>query len=211
MPRRTHDDSIETKKKILESAQRLFTRRGYERTSLSDVAKYAGVTRGAIYWHFENKEELLISLIDFLETEKFSLGMLNEASLATEPNPLMKLKNCVKSIASEEITQYINSTFLSMIISIMNGVSGNSDVRQKLIELTEMRRNLLVKAFKNCIAKGQLPANLSINDAVEHLSMFVIGYIDQARLTHAENIAKNFDFYIDLEFDLIRKLTSDVI
>ena len=59
MPRRTQEDSLATRKKILESAQRLFTRRGYERTSLSDIAKYAGVTRGAIYWHFENKEELI--------------------------------------------------------------------------------------------------------------------------------------------------------
>lgn len=46
MPRRTHDDSLETKKNILASAQRLFTRRGFERTSLSDIAKYLGVTRG---------------------------------------------------------------------------------------------------------------------------------------------------------------------
>ena len=54
MPRKTHDDSLETRKRILESALRLFSRRGFERTSLSDIAKYSNVTRGAIYWHFES-------------------------------------------------------------------------------------------------------------------------------------------------------------
>ncbi len=77
-------DSLETKKNILASAQRLFARRGFERTSLSDIAKYAGVTRGAIYWHFENKEELLLCLIDSLEQDQFSVNLLNEASDVNE-------------------------------------------------------------------------------------------------------------------------------
>ena len=64
MPKRTYEDSLVTKQNILNSAKRLFSRRGYERTSLSDVAKYAGVTRGAIYWHFSSKEDLLKEIED---------------------------------------------------------------------------------------------------------------------------------------------------
>ena len=69
MPRKANDNGIETKKAILASAKRLIARRGYENTSLSDIAKYASVTRGAVYWHFENKEELLIALLDSLEED----------------------------------------------------------------------------------------------------------------------------------------------
>ena len=39
MPKRTYEDSLVTKQNILNCAKRLFSRRGYERTSLSDVAK----------------------------------------------------------------------------------------------------------------------------------------------------------------------------
>ena len=72
MPRKTHDDSLETRKRILESALRLFSRRGFERTSLSDIAKYSNVTRGAIYWHFENKEDLFAALCEELDKDQFS-------------------------------------------------------------------------------------------------------------------------------------------
>ena len=44
MARHSHDDAQKTRKAILDSALRLFSRRGFERTSLSDIAKYAGVT-----------------------------------------------------------------------------------------------------------------------------------------------------------------------
>ena len=43
MPKRTHEDSLETKRNILSSAKRLFSIRGYERTSLSDIAKYCDI------------------------------------------------------------------------------------------------------------------------------------------------------------------------
>ena len=59
MPKRTHEDAERTKQAILESALRLFSRRGYESTSLSDIARFAGVTRGAIYWHFKDKGQIL--------------------------------------------------------------------------------------------------------------------------------------------------------
>ena len=87
MPRRTLENAMQTKKKILETAQRLFSRRGFERTSLSDIAKGAGCTRGAIYWHFENKEELLMSLLENLEQEQFGIEYLNEACDPNSYNP----------------------------------------------------------------------------------------------------------------------------
>ena len=46
MPKRTHEDAERTKQAILESALRLFSRRGYESTSLSDIARFAGVPEG---------------------------------------------------------------------------------------------------------------------------------------------------------------------
>ena len=70
MPRKTQEESQETRKNILECAKRLFSKRGYERTSLSDIAKYSGVSRGAIYWHFESKEDLLVNLVEYVDMPK---------------------------------------------------------------------------------------------------------------------------------------------
>ena len=56
--RRTKEESEATRLGILAAARRVFARRGVTRTTLEHVATEAGVTRGAIYWHFANKAVL---------------------------------------------------------------------------------------------------------------------------------------------------------
>lgn len=60
--RRTKSEAEQTRNSILDAALTLFDEQGYTQTTLSSVARQAGVTRGAIYWHFENKDEILIAL-----------------------------------------------------------------------------------------------------------------------------------------------------
>ena len=53
-----------TRAKLLEAARQLIREKGYERTTLQDVAARAGMTSGAIYGNFKNREELFIALAD---------------------------------------------------------------------------------------------------------------------------------------------------
>jgi AcrR family transcriptional regulator len=53
----------ERPEELAASALRLFTERGYYSTTVDDVAKAAGVTKGAVYHHFDSKEELLITAV----------------------------------------------------------------------------------------------------------------------------------------------------
>jgi TetR/AcrR family acrAB operon transcriptional repressor len=211
MPRRTQEDYQATRRKIIESAQRLFTRRGYERTSLSDIAKYAGVTRGAIYWHFENKEELLVNLMDFIDKEMFSVDLLHEAADPDEQDPLSKLKACIRTMVDEESNRFFSSSLMSMIISIMTGSTGNEEVRARVLEFIKSRHDLMSKIFRNCISKGQLPSNLAIDAAAEHLAIFCVGFFHQSRLGFTDNFKKNFEFFIDREFEEIKTFTTDIL
>ncbi|HGM7292676.1 TPA: TetR family transcriptional regulator [Serratia marcescens] len=76
MARKTKQQAQETRQQILDAAVREFSERGVAATSLTDIATAAGVTRGAIYWHFKNKVDLFNEVwestepkIDQLETE----------------------------------------------------------------------------------------------------------------------------------------------
>jgi AcrR family transcriptional regulator len=51
------------REKLLDSAAKVFAERGYRGTSVDLVAQDAGVTKGALYWHFKNKEDLFFALI----------------------------------------------------------------------------------------------------------------------------------------------------
>jgi TetR/AcrR family acrAB operon transcriptional repressor len=62
--RRTKADAESTRQHILDAAEAVFRESGVARTSLHDVAVAAGVTRGAIYWHFEDKAQLFEAMMD---------------------------------------------------------------------------------------------------------------------------------------------------
>ena len=67
-----------THKKILESGKKLFLENGYERTNLRELCKGAGITTGAFYRHFEDKEALLriLMLSNFFSTVLMGQSML---------------------------------------------------------------------------------------------------------------------------------------
>lgn len=58
MARRTKEEAQATREHLLDCAEQVFLQRGVSHTSLQDVADAAGVTRGAIYWHFGDKPAL---------------------------------------------------------------------------------------------------------------------------------------------------------
>ena len=64
MVRRTKQDAQATRSALLDAAERVFELRGVSRTSLADIAQAAGVTRGALYWHFRDKADLFAAMME---------------------------------------------------------------------------------------------------------------------------------------------------
>ena len=62
--RRTKEESEITREQILDAALTIFSSKGYSRTTLNDIAKEAGLTRGAVYWHFGGKAETYSVLVE---------------------------------------------------------------------------------------------------------------------------------------------------
>lgn len=91
--------SQETANRILNQAMRIFLEKGYHGTSIDDITQAAGLTKGALYWHFKSKEDLLKKLIR--KYEKSFLDNLIHA--VTE----------VKGKASDKFEKYVrfNSAF----------------------------------------------------------------------------------------------------
>ena len=54
----------EAREQLLAAAAKVFAKRGYRAASVDEVAAEAGFSKGAVYWHFESKEELLHALVD---------------------------------------------------------------------------------------------------------------------------------------------------
>ncbi|PCI84638.1 MAG: hypothetical protein COB24_14285 [Hyphomicrobiales bacterium] len=85
--------TIETRRNILNAAEKLFDKNGFENTSMEEIARKASVVKGTIFSHFGDKTSLLIAiklkfLVNLIEAQKLSLEN-NDTSNLTER--LMKL------------------------------------------------------------------------------------------------------------------------
>jgi AcrR family transcriptional regulator len=67
--------SQDTVRLILRQATRLFVEKGYHGTSIDDITRAAGLTKGALYWHFKSKENLLKRVIEEYEN-RFLDGLI---------------------------------------------------------------------------------------------------------------------------------------
>lgn len=64
MVRKTKEEAQVTRERLLDAAENLFRDRGVTRTSLAEVATAAGMTRGAVYWHFKDKVDLFRAMCE---------------------------------------------------------------------------------------------------------------------------------------------------
>ncbi|MEU6133063.1 TetR/AcrR family transcriptional regulator [Saccharopolyspora sp. NPDC047091] len=62
--RRIDEIGDESRRRILDAAEGLFTERGFERTSFAEIAQRSGISRGSIPWHFKNKHGLFLAVIE---------------------------------------------------------------------------------------------------------------------------------------------------
>lgn len=64
MARKPKAEAAATREALLVAAEEMFFANGVARTSLEQIARHAGLTRGAVYWHFKNKGDLFMALVD---------------------------------------------------------------------------------------------------------------------------------------------------
>ncbi len=86
MVRRTKEDAARTRTAILDAAETLFFDQGVGRTSLDEIGARAGVTRGAVYWHFKSKGELISALFERIRLPQED--MVERAVAERHPDPL---------------------------------------------------------------------------------------------------------------------------
>lgn len=157
MARKTKEEAAATRLLLLDAAERLFSEQGVSNTSLHDIALAAGLTRGAIYWHFENKGELLKAM-----WERVAMpvrDMLCTAAPAT-PDPLdgIRRKMCwLADHIEEEPRIFVIMNILMMRCEFFT--EETRSVRQYFLDERETRQQRLQADFEAAVAADALPAS----------------------------------------------------
>jgi TetR/AcrR family acrAB operon transcriptional repressor len=106
MARRTKAEAAATREALIDAAEEMFMEHGVARTSLEQIARHAGMTRGAVYWHFKNKADLFRAM---LERVRMPFGELvreiDDPALTESPLNAIRLA-CLKGLARLEQPRY---------------------------------------------------------------------------------------------------------
>ncbi len=170
MARKTKEDALVTRELILDAAERVFHLRGVSRTSLQEIAKDAGLTRGAIYWHFENKGELFHAMM-----ERVTLPMMarmTDITPADEERPLDKIRNNTAAA----LHQIANDPQVRRVFEIatqkVEYVDELLSVRERHIEGRNECIDDTHRLMQLAQDKGQIRADLNLRNAT--LGLFAL-------------------------------------
>lgn len=102
--RRTKEQAEQTRAAILEAAELLFLQKGVAHSTLEQIAKAAGVTRGAVYWHFQSKAHLFHAMLSQVRLPPEQLA--ERLSGCDGVDPLLSLRdlciNAIENLARDE-------------------------------------------------------------------------------------------------------------
>ncbi len=83
MARKTKEEAAETRQNILDAALKVFCEKGYSKTTFVDIAREIGLSKGAVYWHFKTKPDLLAAIVAYGEEKQCgAMRQLNIESVA---------------------------------------------------------------------------------------------------------------------------------
>ena len=75
MARKCKEDAEKTRQAVIESALDVFSEKGYAKATFDEIAARAGFTKGAVYWYFRNKADLVSALIvEYMERKRYELS-----------------------------------------------------------------------------------------------------------------------------------------
>lgn len=204
MARKTKAEALRTKEQLLESALEVMSENSYSNISMTELAERKGYSKGAIYWHFRNKHDVLINLVDayWSKTEGDLAKLISAGQNLAALRAFFKSKMAVPG--QNEIFKKFHKLMLRRHEWPDNVCEKVNNILANRIE-KECRdiEKILVKLQKDGEIKG------SVN--TRETSMLISAVFQGIFMWQIDDSFYRMDFtkYVDIIFDAIdRQLTS---
>lgn len=203
MVRKTKQQSLETKQHILDAAMQEFAKRGVSSTSLNDIAIAAGVTRGAIYWHFKNKADIFHALWLQVESsiDDVELRYRNQFPL----EPLQVLRHTLIFVLQTAVTDPKKNTLLGILFHKCEFVGELSSLQQihQVLYLESFEK--VEKVLSLCIAHNQLPRSLDTRIAAITMRSYICGLMaNWLFMPDTYDLASSAEQLVDAFIDMLK-------
>ncbi len=176
MARKTKEQAQATRQHILDVALRLFSQQGVSSTSLAEIAKAAGVTRGAIYWHFKDKSDLFNEIWVLSESSISDLEIEYRAKYPGDP--LSVLREILVYILEATVLEERRRLMMEIIFHKCEFVGEMAVVQQAQRNLCLESYDRIEQTLNDCVAANVLPANLLSRRAAILTRSYISGLME---------------------------------
>ncbi len=173
MARRTKEEAEETRIQILDAAERVFYDKGVSRASLAEIASDAGVSRGAIYWHFENKVDLFQALCERLRSPLEELARASESE--RESDPLGRMRQLLVRLLLRLVDDPQSRRITEILQHKCEYTDDLGDLRRRMQAFGVECDQRIARTLANAVGKGQLPADLDCPRAAVAVHAYMDG------------------------------------
>jgi TetR/AcrR family acrAB operon transcriptional repressor len=157
MGRKTKVQAADTRERLLDAAEQVFLAQGVAKTSLTTVAAAAGVTRGAVYWHFKDKADLFAAMCQ-RATVPWD-AMLDRVGPEAQDDPL----GAVHGLAVATLTRLANDPRRQAVFEIVfhkAELTGElAPIAARLESDRGARQGNMQALFEQAVGSGHLPAD----------------------------------------------------
>ena len=175
MVRRTKEDALETRNRILDAAVEVFNRQGVAQTSLNDVAAEAGVTRGAIYWHFANKVAMFDAMINRLICPLMINSEDRDVRIAADP------LGFIQTATGEFVGKMLSDASFRRVFEIFwhkcEYIGEMAALRDAHLEEGQSHITVIQQAFTLAAERGLIGSSLTAHQATIGLISLIDGLL----------------------------------
>lgn len=186
-------DAEERKNEILDVADQLFSRKGFEGTSTNEILEAVGIARGTLYYHFKSKEDIMDALI-----ERYNTQILEAAQKAANNKQLTIYERFMQVILSMQISQYSKeSEGLIEEINKPQNLLMHQKIKKMVIQsITPILSALIVEGIQMGLFETAVPY-----ECMEMIMIYATTLLDEEiiELTEEEQYLRIKAMFINLE------------
>ncbi|MBU3232650.1 TetR/AcrR family transcriptional regulator [Alkalihalobacillus clausii] len=180
--------TLDNRRHLMEAALALFAQEGYHKTKVSDIVKQVGVAQGTFYWHFKNKEEIVLCILQ--EGEQALLNVIRSGYRQTEGNVDDMVESSRRLMTDLFSFAQANPDYMRLLFKT------GQDAEEKICRHISHTLIAIEEAFERNIKRAQelemLPKDSSSKRLAAMLVSLVLGTLERwlfSESPHLDNIA----------------------
>ncbi|WGS43779.1 TetR family transcriptional regulator [Burkholderia sp. JSH-S8] len=201
MARKTREESLAIKHRILDAAELVLLERGVAQTAMADLAEAAGMSRGAVYGHYKNKMEVCLAMCDraFARTSEGFEACEGQFALDT-----------LRRAASHYLEQCGEPGSMQRVLVILYTKCEQSEeniaLQRRRIALELQMLRIAKALLRRAVAGGEVAADLDVHLAAVYLVSLLEGVFESIVWTNRlrRNLWSDAEAILDAGFDAVR-------